>query len=633
MTAFFGVYDPGCGDCRPDIRVMQEALNYNSSDAQAFWEANGIALGQKTIFNTPQSFSETLPLHDSVNNLTIVGDLRLDNRSELYSKIGVDPKEYDGRGDGSLVILAYRKWGSSLCEYLQGSFAFVLWDGVHKKLICCTDHLATCNLLYFYNGKKFIFASTPNPILALDDVPSVINENKLLTIVSPNAKHLFWEESWFKNILLIQAATVLTVNERGIKKNIYWTPDVGKESSFKSEADFRDAFKATLLKAVGNNINSKFPVTALLSGGLDSSAIVSVAAEILQSQNKELQVFSSVLPDGADPAFTDERYYINQLKSFPNVNINYITAPGKGFFSDLEDFQTTIYTPNLIASHYLGRAFARGARHYGSRVLLDGGGGELSVSYHGAGCYAEFFRKLQWPGLWHELMCRRKMNGEPIWRSAFNDVIKPIFPKAVLKKIRTGYLDKEDTHFLQPGIADELKTTWELRKRELTEMNIWRVSSKHRVNQANMIRLTQAKAHGKADLGDVEVRHPLLDKDLLEFCLATPANFKVKNGYKRYMVRTGLNGLLPPEIQWRQSKGAFSPDYRARYNTQLPEVRSFLGDISASDPIRRIVDVDKLKLWISDENNSRISDSIARSIIPQSVYLIHFLRRFPEYQK
>lgn len=630
MTIFFGVYCLDKTDCSFDAKIMLESLNYVSSDADALWNAEGIALGQKTVFNTPESFSETLPLYDPVNNLTIAGDIRLDNRAELFVKLSIDAKEYEERADAGIIILAYRKWGEALCEHLLGDFAFVLWDGGLNKLICCTDHLASRNLHYFYNGKKFVFATTPNPILALDDICPVVNENKLMTMTIPYAKHLFWGESWFKNIFPVQAATLMTIDQNGIKKKTYWTPDIYKALSFKDEAEFAEAFREKLFKAVNDRMRSRFPVTALLSGGLDSSAIVSVAARILEGKNRELQVFSGILPEGADPGLADERYYIDQFKSLPNVNINYISAEGKGFFSDLEELQTTIYAPTLIASHYLHRSFASAVRQHGSRVLLGGGGGEMGISYHGTGCYAEFFRKMQWSTLWHELRYRKKINAEQFWQTAYTDVVKPIVPEMVANIIRPKYLDRVRVNCLQPDIVERLRNRWDQQKSELIDVNLGGASASHRINQSKMIRTAQMKAHGKADMGDIELRCPLMDKSLLEFCLAAPHDLKVKNGYKRYLVRAGLNGMLPPEIQWRTTKGAFSPDYRARYNAQMPQVRSFLENINVNDPVRQIVDVEKLKLW-TDKNNI-ITDKMARDSVPEGIYLIHFLRRFPDYR-
>ena len=340
------------------------------------------------------------------------------------------------------------------------------------------------------------------------------------------------------------------------------------------------------------------------------------------------------MPDNSDPSLTDERYYIDQFKSFPNVKINYITAPDKGFFSDLEKFQNKIHFPNLISRHYLNAAFADAARQSGSRVILDGGGGEMSVSFHGAGGYAELFKNFQWQTLLHELKCGKKLTGGPLLSDIYSNVLRPLISLKTFKKVTTdaAYLSEKSEHCLQTSIEEKLKARWEPRKLELNRLTP-EVSSSHRVNLANQIRRVQTKARGKADFGIVEIRFPLLDKDLLEFCLAAPLKFKIRNGYKRYTVRAGLNGILPPEIQWRTTKGPFSPDYRTRYQAQLPEVRSFLNSISAADPVRQIVDVEKLKTLTNPAiRPGELPEKIIRDVVPEGIYLIHFLRRFPEYR-
>jgi len=633
MTTFCGVF---CLNGNTSVAEVENILVFpgdNLVDTRATWCTDIIALGQMRVFNTPESFRETLPFYEPDNELAIAGDIRLDNRVELCKQL--DFPSTHTCGDGVIVLSAYKKWGESVAEHLTGDFAFVIWNNKQRKLICCTDHLGSRSLFYYFNGKKFIFASTPNPILQHKEVPQAINPNKLSTIAFPGAAHLFWSESWFKDILAVPAATVITVSPDGIKTRKYWTPDDRKKSYFKSTNDFEDAFKDVLFRAIGNRIRSNFPVTALLSGGLDSSAVVSVAAKILERQNRELEVFSAVLPDNSDPSLTDERYYIDLFKKFPNVKINYITAPGKGFFSDLEMLQTNVYSPNLISRHYLSAAFIKAAQSRGSRILLNGGGGEMGISFHGAGGYAELFKKMQWRTLGHELNCRKQLTGEPLSRNVYSNVIRPILPVNFLKKTIFGTstsVGKKRLSCLRDDLAEALRASLEPRKDELAK-SLPNVSSSHRVNHANLIRQVQKKAHGKVDFGTVEPIYPLLDKELLEFCLAAPLEYKIKNGYKRYLVRAGLNGLLPQEIQWRNTKGPFSPDYDVRYQAQLPDVRAFLNDILPNDPVRQIVDIDKLKAWTDPSlRPGDLPGNIALDVVPEGIYLIHFLRRFPEYR-
>jgi len=633
MTTFCGVFSLDGNTSIAELENMLISSGEDTASARSTWDSNIISLGQMTIFNTPESFHETLPFYDPDSELTITGDIRLDNQVELCKQLELAAPHTCG--DARVILSAYKKWGESVAEHLTGDFAFVIWNNKQRKLICCTDHLGSRSIFYFFNGKKFIFASTPNPILQHKAVPCIINPNKLSTIAFPEISRLFWSESWFNDIFPIPAATVTTVSNDGIKTRKYWTPDNRKELHFKNTNDFEDAFKDVLFRAIGNRMRSNFPVTALLSGGLDSSAVVSVAAKILEQRNCELEVFSAVLPDNADPSLIDERYYIDLFKKFPNIKINYVTAPGKGFFSDLEILQTNIYSPNLISRHYLSTAFIKAAQAMGSRILLDGGGGEMGISFHGAGGYAELFKKIQWRTLGHELKCRTQLTGEPLLKNVYSDVMRPLLPVNFLRRNVIGTIrsiGKKRISCLRDDLAEDLRRHAESGKYELSK-SLPGVSSSHRVNHANLIRRVQEKARGKIDFGAVVPTYPLLDKELLEFCLAAPLAFKIKNGYKRYSVRAGLNGLLPQEIQWRNTKCPFSPDYDVRYQAQLPQVRSFLNDISSNDPVREIVDIDKLKAWTDVSlRPGDLPGNIALDVVPEGIYLIHFLRRFPEYR-
>jgi asparagine synthase (glutamine-hydrolysing) len=634
MTVIYGVFCSDSEACRIDLNSMMESDVKRITDITSSWHTETVSFGQKTLHITPESFLDPLPFNNSISNLCILGDIRLDNRYELFSKLKINHAKLDSLGDARLVLAAYEKWGESCTDHLLGDFCFVIWDGTNKKLICCNDHLNMRGLFYFYDGKKFIFASSPYPILQVHGVPNCINYNKLSTMVSKNAKHLFWEESWFENIYPLPAANVLTVDKNGIRKRRYWMPELGKELSFKNEDEYAEAFQEVIFKAVGDRMRSQLPVTALLSGGLDSSAVVSIAAKILEKQNRELQVLSSVLPNPNDPLLKDERHFIDQFRSFPNVRINYITAPGKGFLSNIEGLKTNIYAPNLTSSHYLYHAFASKTKELGSRVILDGGGGELGPTFHGNGIYAELFSKMQFQKLWHELYERRKLVGEPMLLNFKQKVLKPLIPEFLVHLIKSSQ-DDTMVHFIEKNLKDTLMQRLAPRLKDLTKHTISE-SYLHRNNQLNLIKLRQAKTKGISDFDSVNISYPLMDKRLLEFCLAAPLDYKIKNGYKRYLVRMGLDKILPTEIQWRNSKSPFSPDYNRRYKEQRVQAQTFLKSIGPNDPIRNIVDTEKLLLWsnisLADDEHGTFAEIAARDLVPQGIYLIHFLRRFKDFQ-
>jgi hypothetical protein len=104
----------------------------------------------------------------------------------------------------------------------------------------------------------------------------------------------------------------------------------------------------------------------------------------------------------------------------------------------------------------------------------------------------------------------------------------------------------------------------------------------------------------------------------------------VRGGYSRYLIRTALEGILPRRIQWRTDKKLFAPDYSARFNAQLGKACDFVAAIGPKDPVRSIVDVDRLKARLVPARDAFEWDSTI--LIPNTVYLICFLRQFAEFR-
>jgi hypothetical protein len=145
--------------------------------------------------------------------------------------------------------------------------------------------------------------------------------------------------------------------------------------------------------------------------------------------------------------------------------------------------------------------------------------------------------------------------------------------------------------------------------------------------------MTNASETGQTLRGQIRVSRPLLDKRVLEFCLAAPPAMKVQNGYRRYLVRKSLEGVLPEKIRWRISKLPFSPDYFARYDAQLGKAREFLAAIGPNDPVRSAIDVDRLGALVKPVNpGDPASVDAAYHVVPANIYAICFLRQFAEYR-
>ena len=126
--------------------------------------------------------------------------------------------------------------------------------------------------------------------------------------------------------------------------------------------------------------------------------------------------------------------------------------------------------------------------------------------------------------------------------------------------------------------------------------------------------------------------YPYNDKRMLEFCLAMPGDLKVRNGYKRYAIRSGMQGLMPDELRYRTTKEPFSPDFHDRYNRQILKAREFVANVHKTPLMQEIIDIPKLEASMSQSmQTNRCSSTVdftAMHTVPTAIYLMAFLGTF-----
>lgn len=627
---------------KAEIYEMLQALAQGDLTSCSTWFDDNFGFGKQSLRSVPNYSKEPAKLHDNEKRFAIIADAFLTNREDLIQILNIPDFRCRDISDSQLIVKSYEKWGEDCTKYLIGNFAFAIWDKQKRQLFCSRDHMGRCLFFYFKDSKRFIFSSKPKGILGINYIEKKLNRRKLTDLMFPLPSDLFMHESWYENIFPLAAGTNLVMDSNGIRFNKYWEPHVEQVSTYKTEQEILEEFQELMFKVVGNYLRSDHPVTALLSGGLDSSGIVSVAAKILEKQNKQLDVFSSVLPDENDSLLTDERRYIDLFNDFPNVNINYITAENKGPFSDLKELFEDRDSPSVTSRHYLYTTFAEKAHAINSRTILEGQGGEHGPTNHGAGGYAELFLKLKWFTLWNELKLRQKLYGDSVLQNIRTKIISPLVPDLIFrlrhKQISNG-TTPEKPHFFQKDFAQDLIEKHFDESKSL-QGNISRIVPNQVTNQLNGLLWVQKRASYHTERTflkyPVELKYPFLDKRILEFCLTVPLSLKIRDGYDRYLIRKGLDKILPPQIQWRTTKNPFSPDYMRRFNRQRKEVERLFLEIKMNDPIRNVINVKQLQEWlkqdVKDDEKHSSAATVSLHFLPKAVYLIHFLRKFPEFR-
>ncbi|MEL6493885.1 MAG: lasso peptide isopeptide bond-forming cyclase [Cyanobacteria bacterium J06623_7] len=595
MSAIVGInYADGRAVEGKHIVKMLDVLAHRGNDDCGTWYSDGMAFGQRLLRTTLESVREELPGQET--SLTIVADARIDNRAELIARLELSAD----CADGQLILRAYRRWGESCVDWLVGDFAFAIWDTATRQLFCARDHFGVKPFYYYHGAETLVFASEIKALFCVPTVPRRLNEIRVQEFITSE----FYDKTntIYQQIWRLPPAHTLTLNSEGLKIERYWQLDPSYELKLDSDAEYAARFRAIFTEAVRCRLRSSFPVGSMLSGGMDSSAIAATASKILAEERPEqpLHTFSAVFEGVPE---SDESFYIGAVTQDPGIKPHYIYGDRHSPLVDIERIISYQDEPQFAANLYLNWIAYQLARQQGVRVVLDGFDGDSAVS-HGFGYMRELARGGKWLALIPELRgyCKNFQTAFfPLFWSYIEQYgVRPLMAKSKL----TRYI-----YWRYRGLADRLRAFLTRNQPKLSSLSLIAPELLQRTNfrqyrqqlaAQNFIATPNERAeHFKAiDVGsivttlelldrtaapfDVEVRYPFWDKRLVEFCLSLPANQKMRQGLTRMIMRQGLAGILPPEIQQRGDKGNLSMAFEQGLRTHEPDFGAALLTDDAS---------------------------------------------------
>src|SRR5580658_1468898 len=304
-------------DGRPaDPRAVGRMLNsmrHRGPDGQASFASGPAALGHSRLCATEESIREHQPLRDDAAQLAMVFDGRVDNREELKDALiarGMPPRDDT---DAELVLRAYECWGDESAVRILGDFAYVIWDGKRQRLLCARDPLGVKPLYYHLGAKRFVCASELQALLLEPDFPVEPNEGMVAEALCMRV--LDPEETLFQGIVQLVPGHYLTIDAGKVRIRRYWNLNSIADVRYSNDEQyashffdlFRDAVRCRMRHPGGG-------VAAQLSGGVDSSSVVSMAAFLQREgafSESSLETFSLISPDPKE----DESAYIDQVVS------------------------------------------------------------------------------------------------------------------------------------------------------------------------------------------------------------------------------------------------------------------------------------------------------------------------------
>lgn len=601
------------GDARVDD-LRKRALHHGSA-----FDHSSVLSGARAVL---AGSGDGIWYHGTHVTLVFFGYVtNLDDVIRLCPQAAVTPNG----SDAARVAALYEAGGIAALRTLEGSYSYALWDGDHNKMILARDPFGGRPLYYRVQGSRVDFATSVRLLKDVFDVPYRANLLRLAQFaLDPNAK-LDMVPTFYEGVQSVAPATLMVLDENGMTQDRYWIP--GEVTADVPTGDaFWEALRAHIYRAVEAQLPREGPAFALLSGGLDSSSITAVAADILAQRGQTLTTLSAVTSETLDGQPSEEDF-IRLFGDNPNIVQKFVTAPERGPLDNLDELVAHTETPLVHSRHFLYSAFSKHVSEAGGGSLMDGVWGEQGPTAHATAFFPEMLLQGRWGVAWREarlLSKRYNLSFTSVLRSR---VVRP-FVKRSSPQRAGGFL----ASILNPEFLSlyEGQFTSSFGKGAFGPFN-QRQAQKGTLKssqKSSMTALAQC-------LGETEFRFPFRDRKLMEFCLNAPTNLKIHDGYDRYLIRHALDGLLPKKIQNRTSKAPLSVDYNLRYNRQRQQALDRFHAIGAKNPIRDVVDVDRLirlaSLDMTDSTGARPENIAGLQTVPLGANVVAFLQQFPEF--
>ena len=590
MCGIYGYLSP-TGTIDPTIlRRMGHPLKHRGPDdeGEVILDSSevSVGLGHKRLSIIDLSPAGKQPMANEDETIWITFNGEIYNFREIRKELEGKGHKFRSHSDTEVIVHLYEELGTKCLERLNGMFAFALWDAKQKSLFLARDRTGKKPLHYCVHRGHFLFASE---IKALLQHPLVSREIDLKSL----NKYLAYEyvpapNSIFKAIKKLEPGYCLLFRGGAAVTSQYW--DIPMEDypiSDRTEAQYIDELKELLERAVTARLEAAdVPVGLFVSGGLDSGVVAAIA----RKAKENLQCFSI----GFEEASFDESRYAQQVARSLGIKHHLKVFRAQEMLHMVERLPEILDEPLAdpsILPLYLLSQFA--AEHM--KVVLSGDGGdELFAGYqtYQAHKLVTFYDAL--PGFVKESVkafafrlpvshkylsldfkIKQFLKGVGVssevrfflWRGAFSNVERhALLRPEVRRELQNENAYEEIYRYVRKsGLTKELE-------------RILYLSMKFYLQDNNLVTVDRASmANG------LEVRSPLLDRDVVDFVCRLPMEYKLNGLKTKYILKKVAEELLPRNVVYRKKKGFGVP--LAKWLTG--ELREFMLDYLSQERIER----------------------------------------------
>lgn len=522
--------------------------------------------------------------------LVAVGDVRLDNRTELVALLRAAPAA--GASDLDIVLGLIDEQGESVIPRMAGDYSFVVWDARAQKVLAVRDAFGVKSLFVRQSNDVVMFSSAVAPLQSAEKIDAQYVADFLV------GAHGQDERTMWSDVRAVPAAHY--ARQQGTVRTLrrHWDPSTIRPAAMR-DADAAVHFATLFDQAVTTRIEPG-ATWAQLSGGLDSSSVV--AAAVARHGNDALAGTLTVVDSLGEG---DERRYSDAVAAqwgLRNEQVHdFWPWQDDGVAAPLTDQPSPLYP-----FYARDRRVCGVARQAGARVVLSGLGADHylapTLDY-----VTDLFAQRRPVTAVRELADWSILLRQSFWSLARRHLVTPFLPRRLgsqRRRYRTPTWVRSDfaERFAMAG-----RTTF-------SDTYLGRPGQRVRTQTLANLTALQAWVERWPWGGDVELRYPFLHRPLVEAALAMPVSARIKPGTQKWVLREAMGERLPAVVRTRKTKGGID----GRILWSLQHERACIDDLlrdSALDALGA-VDADALRADV---------DSARRGVSRNNVYLMSAL--------
>lgn len=538
--------------------------SHRGPDDSGIWILDYVGLAHTRLAIQDTSTLGRQPMSSLDNRLKIIFNGEIYNFIEIRNQLINEGYKFKSKSDTEVLLTIWEKMGEECLSILNGIFSFAIWDQLSEELYIVRDSCGVKPLFWLESSKGIAFASEAKTLFSLLPKDIQINSDNLLKQMT-----YLWcpgPSTLVPNINSLSPGHLMKINKNNKFLIKSWKEKLPYKISFVRHK--REAINRTsdlLRQAVHRQMISDVPLGAFLSGGLDSSSIVTFAREI----NPNIECFTiNNLYDGSE-GFTDDLPYARKVASHLGVNLHEITVENDDLCNDIKWLLSRIDFPVADPAPLNVFQISKSAKKLGIKVLLSGTGGDDIFSGYRRHVAVELDKYWQW------------------WPRPIKEVLSK-FSNSVNKKnnyIRRiakyfQYADKNPEERLinyfrwgKPSLIRSLLSDYLKEKLEdknaLNPMQSWLKNLPDNFTNLQKI-LTLEQRYFLCDHNlyytdimsmeeGVEVRVPFLDKDLINWSLRLPDKFKQRGLTSKWVLKKSMEKYLSKDIIYRPKSGFGAP--------------------------------------------------------------------------